>query len=118
MKKLLLVIAISLILTGCGNKNIPSDTAISCGERTIDAVNDYLDGETDYSSVIDDLDKITDELDYINESDDYNAKDFDVLISISNLKTKIAGYNLHNDTDSKQEIQKELTELSNIIKGD
>lgn len=122
MKKRFLSIAlIALLLTGCGGKNLPSDTAISCAEQAINVTKDYLDGKSTYESTYEVLNELSDTMSYVTEpSDEKNnpnhSEDLYVQISISSIKMHLLDNNLHTNDESQKKIEDDILELEDLIK--
>ena len=82
MKRVVLLIMLTLILTGCGKKGKPADMPQDVYDVGIDAlkvVNNYLNDEADIEETFDLFDRITE--DFLMDTENYEKLNTDAKLS-------------------------------------
>lgn len=118
MKKLLTIICLSILLTGCGNTKdtiTMSNKAKSCGEQALEISSQYLSGDVSYDEAHSKLEALSNDMKYVNDQDfnDPNySGDFSIASSITTIKANLALDNSSNNAESYDKLKKNVDDLT------
>lgn len=95
MKKIILLITLSLLLTACGKKGKPDkmpQVAYDTGIEALKVINNYLNGEVDINETVDIYDRATE--DFLTDMESYEKLSLDEKLSSMDVSSVLVSMKL------------------------
>ncbi len=119
-KKLLCVLILSAsMLCSCGHEQQASDKALTCANKTVEAVEKYLNYDATYSVVSDITGSMYNEMKYVDDLDksapNRNA-DWSIQLDILSISTSLTSDNYYSTDETYNDVKEKLDKLKEDIK--